>query len=144
MSALGMTALTPDDELAPAEPVTLLMFFEPDFVSCLAGEEAPHVEDAAAERVVAIGPIREPKKVRHVNPVYPEGARRDRVEGAVVLNATLAPSGCVRSVDVVQAVDPRLDVAALRSVAHWRYTPTLLRGKPVPVIMTITVNFRLN
>jgi TonB family protein len=143
MSALGMTALTPDAELAPAEPVTLLMFFEPDFVSCLA-EEALPVAGAATERVVAIGPIREPRKIRHVNPVYPEGARNERVQGAVVLNATVAPSGCVRSLDVVQGVDPRLDVAALRSVAHWRYTPTLLRGKPVPVIMTITVNFRLN
>ena len=29
-------------------------------------------------------------------------------------------------------------------VAHWRFTPTLVAGVPVPVIMTVTVNFTLN
>ena len=37
-----------------------------------------------------------------------------------------------------------LAAEALRSVVQWRYTPTLLNGVPVPVIMTVTVNFRLN
>jgi len=27
---------------------------------------------------------------------------------------------------------------------RWRYTPTLVDGEPVPVIMTVTVNFRLS
>ena len=33
---------------------------------------------------------------------------------------------------------------ALISVAQWRYTPTLLNGVPVPVVMTVTVTFRLS
>ncbi len=36
-----------------------------------------------------------------------------------------------------------LDVAALRAVSEWAYTPTLLNGQPVPVIMTVTVQFTL-
>jgi protein TonB len=35
-----------------------------------------------------------------------------------------------------------LDQAALDAVRQWEYTPTLLNGTPVPVIMTVTVNFR--
>ena len=38
---------------------------------------------------------------------------------------------------------PLLDQAALDAVKQWQYTPTLLNGVPVPVIMTVTVNFTL-
>jgi len=39
---------------------------------------------------------------------------------------------------------PLLDAAAIEAVKQWVYTPTLLNGVPVPVIMTVTVNFRLS
>jgi len=38
---------------------------------------------------------------------------------------------------------PLLDAAAIEAVRQWQYTPTLLNGVPVPVIMTVTVNFTL-
>jgi protein TonB len=38
---------------------------------------------------------------------------------------------------------PLLDQAALDAVRQWEYEPTLLNGVPVPVIMTVTVNFTL-
>jgi protein TonB len=37
-----------------------------------------------------------------------------------------------------------LDQAAVDAVRQWRFTPTLLNGVPVQVIMTVTVNFTLN
>jgi protein TonB len=36
-----------------------------------------------------------------------------------------------------------LDQAALDAVRQWEYTPTLLNGKAVPVVMTVTINFKL-
>jgi protein TonB len=36
-----------------------------------------------------------------------------------------------------------LDAAALDAVKQWTFTPTLLNGTAVPVIMTVTVNFTL-
>jgi periplasmic protein TonB len=36
---------------------------------------------------------------------------------------------------------PLLDQAALDAVKEWKFTPTLLNGVAVPVIMTMTVNF---
>ena len=36
---------------------------------------------------------------------------------------------------------PLLDQAALDAVRQWEYTPTLLNGVPVPVIVTVTINF---
>jgi protein TonB len=38
---------------------------------------------------------------------------------------------------------PLLDAAALDAVRQWEFTPTLLNGNPVPVVMTVTVNFTL-
>ena len=38
---------------------------------------------------------------------------------------------------------PLLDQAAVAAVMAWEYTPTLLNGQPVPIIMTVTVRFRL-
>jgi protein TonB len=38
---------------------------------------------------------------------------------------------------------PELNDAALEAVRQWKFTTTLLNGVPVPVIMTVTVNFTL-
>jgi protein TonB len=38
---------------------------------------------------------------------------------------------------------PGLDQAAVDAVRQWEFTPTLLNGVPVAVIMTVTVNFTL-
>lgn len=38
---------------------------------------------------------------------------------------------------------PLLDDAALVAVQQWRFSPTLLNGVPVPIVMTVTVNFTL-
>lgn len=90
------------------------------------------------------GRIREPRKLRAVSPAYPPSARNSRLQGIVVLEAQIAPSGCVNNVKIERSVDPRLDFEALRAVLQWRYAPTLLGGTPVPVIMTVTVNFKLS
>ena len=45
-------------------------------------------------------------------------------------------------VRVVRGI-PLLDASAIEAVKQWVYTPTLLNGVPVPVIMTVTVNFRI-
>jgi protein TonB len=39
---------------------------------------------------------------------------------------------------------PLLDQAAIEAVRQWAYQPTLLNGVPVPVIMTVTVSFRIS
>jgi TonB family protein len=89
------------------------------------------------------GAIRGPRKIRHVNPVYPDIARQARVQGVVILEATISPAGEVTAVRVLRGI-PLLDESALEAVRGWVYEPTLLNGVPVPVIMTITVNFRLS
>jgi len=70
-------------------------------------------------------------------------AKQARVQGVVILECTISPQGKVSDVKVLRGI-PLLDQAAIDAVKQWVYTPTLLNGVPVPVIMTVTVNFKLS
>jgi len=83
-----------------------------------------------------------PRKIGDVRPVYPEIARLTRVEGTVILEAVLDPTGRVTQLRVIRSA-PVFDQAALDAVRQWRYTPSLYGGHPVSVLMTITVRFML-
>jgi protein TonB len=89
------------------------------------------------------GQIKEPKKLKNVPPSYPDIAKQARVQGVVILECTISPQGKVTDVKVLRGI-PLLDSAAIDAVKQWVYSPTLLNGVPVPVIMTVTVNFRLS
>jgi TonB family protein len=88
------------------------------------------------------GDIKEPKKILHVPPIYPAIAKEARVSGVVILEAVIDESGSVANIRVLRG-HPQLDPAAVDAVAQWKYVPTMLNGIPVPVIMTVTVNFQL-
>lgn len=98
---------------------------------------------APVQAVRVGGQIKEPKKLKTVNPVYPDIAKQARVQGVVILECTISPQGKVTDVKVLRGI-PLLDASAIDAVKQWVYTPTLLNGVPVPVIMTVTVNFRLS
>jgi protein TonB len=88
------------------------------------------------------GKIKEPQRIVYVAPFYPEVARIAHVDGTVILEAVIGPDGVVRDVRVLRS-KALLDEAAMAAVRQWRYTPTLLNGVPVAVVMTVTVTFRL-
>jgi protein TonB len=88
------------------------------------------------------GKIREPRRIVDVPPIYPPIAIAARKEGVVILEALLDENGHVNGVKVLRS-EPLLDDAAVQAVRRWRYTPTLLNGVPVPVLMTVTVRFSL-
>jgi protein TonB len=88
------------------------------------------------------GDIKEPKKIKHVDPVYPEEAKSAGVQGVVILEVVIGTDGKVKSTKILRSV-PLLDNAAADAVKQWVYTPTLLNGEPVELLMTVTVNFTL-
>jgi protein TonB len=88
------------------------------------------------------GNIKPPQKVVDVAPTYPAIARAAHVEGVVILEVVIAEDGSIRDVQVLRSI-PLLDGAAMEAVHQWRFTPTMLNGEPVPVVMTVTVAFRL-
>jgi protein TonB len=87
------------------------------------------------------GNIRTPAKIQDAEPVLPEAARQAGIRGVVILEIVIAPDGHVSSAKVLRSI-PTLDEAAIEAVRKWRYEATPLNGMSVPVIMTVTVNFR--
>jgi protein TonB len=89
------------------------------------------------------GDIQAPEKIVHVNPEYPELARRARVQGPVILEAIIDEQGNVRDARVLRGLRLGLDEAAVDAVKQWKYTSTFYNGQPVDVILTVTVIFEL-
>jgi protein TonB len=77
-----------------------------------------------------------------VPPVYPAVAQSAFVQGVVILEVLIDTFGNVADTRVLRSV-ALLDQAATDAVQQWQFTPTLLNGVPVPVLMTVTVNFSL-
>ena len=88
------------------------------------------------------GNIKVPTKTKDVAPVYPPIAQSARVQGVVILETLIGANGRVEDARILRSI-PLLDQAALDAVRQWEFTPTLLNGNPVPVIMTTTVQFSL-
>ena len=88
------------------------------------------------------GNIKAPQKIHDQNPSYPDIAKQARVQGIVILEAIIDPAGNVTNVRVLRSI-PLLDNSAIAAVRQWKYEPTLLNGVPVPIVMTVTVNFSL-
>ena len=104
----------------------------------------PALRPAVPLPPVRVGSVlRAPQKVHHVAPSYPPIAQAAKISGVVIIEALIAEDGSVRDVKVLKSV-PLLDAAATDAVRQWRFTPTLLNGVPVQVIMSVTVSFTLN
>src|SRR5205814_3202124 len=86
--------------------------------------------------------IAAPQKTVNVPPVYPEVALRTRVEGMVVIEATIDERGNVTAAHVLRSV-ALLDAAAVAAVRQWKFAPARLNGEAIPVVITVTVNFVL-
>jgi len=89
------------------------------------------------------GDIKEPKRIVDAKPVYPQIAQQAKIQGIVIIEAIIGKDGSVKEARVLRPV-PMLDQAALEAVRKWKYSPTLLNGQPVEVVMTVTVTFTLN
>jgi TonB family protein len=108
-----------------------------------AAKEKAAAAARAKARLAAVRPggrIMPPKKIKDVPPVYPAVAQSAHVSGAVTIEATIGTDGKVVDAKVVHSI-PMLDQAALDAVRQWEYLPTMLNGVPVPVLVTVTVNF---
>jgi TonB family protein len=103
--------------------------------------DAPPAASVGAIAPVRVGgDVREPTKTKDVKPIYPRDALFAKIGGSVILEAVIGKDGRVASLRVVRSL-PGLDEAAIDAVSQWEYTPTLVIGVPVEVLLTISVTF---
>lgn len=84
-----------------------------------------------------------PKVLKRVEPVYPINARKARVQGTVILEATTDIYGRVQTIKVLRSI-PLLDQAAIDAVRQWVYEPVVVDGKPRELTFTVQVQFVLD
>ncbi|AHF04446.1 energry transducer TonB [Marichromatium purpuratum 984] len=77
-------------------------------------------------------------------PRYPRRARRQGVEGRVLIRVVVGADGRVGATTLIESSGHRLlDDAALRAVARWRFAPAWQAGRAVAAQLTVPVIFRL-
>jgi len=114
-----------------------------DCKGCVTNPAPPPPPPAPTKPVRLHAGIEAPVKIANVNPIYPPLAQATHVKGYVILEAIIDERGAVKGVSVLKSI-PLLDQAAADAVKQWRFTPARLNGQPVPVVMTVTVNFELD
>ena len=84
-----------------------------------------------------------PVLLTRVDPEYPEAARKDRIEGSVVVQSVVETDGTMTVTRILRGINPALDDSAVRAITQWRFEPGKLKDLPVPVELDVEVQFRL-
>jgi TonB family protein len=77
------------------------------------------------------------------HPIYPELARRARIQGIVKLQVKVKTDGGIEVQKVLQG-EPVLADAAMDAVKKWRAKPASINGTRVETISTVTFDFELH
>jgi TonB family protein len=79
---------------------------------------------------------------KEIRPAYPESARLERLEGAVVLDILIDDKGVVRQASVVEGPEV-FRAGALQAIKRFEFHPAKVEGKPVSVRIRYTLKFQL-
>ena len=135
----GLSSTVMDGRIHVGKAKTLETVFEHHQQPKIEGE----FEGRPLYRYVEEGAITEPKRVDGPNPRYPEQARKEGINGVVLLECVIGEDGSVREVEVVQSNANVLSEAAIEAVEQWTFEPATLEEVPVAVRYILTVKFRL-
>ena len=89
------------------------------------------------------GGVTKPVAIYAPEPEYSDEGRRARMQGTVIVELIVDPSGKTRNFKVIQSLGLGLDEQAVKTVATWRFKPGTKDGKPVAVVADIYVGFHL-
>jgi len=84
-----------------------------------------------------------PTLVREIRPTYTDAARRQALEGDVVLEIVVRSDGSVGNVRVRRTLGGGLEQKAIDAVRQWRFLPARRQGAPVDVVVDVSVEFKL-
>jgi TonB family protein len=91
---------------------------------------------------IGIG-VSAPVPLNHVVAHYSEEAKEKRVEGVCIISLIVDVNGKPQNPRVVQTLGSGLDQKALEAVNKYKFKPAMKGNTPVPVMITVEVNFRL-
>jgi TonB family protein len=116
-------------------------------LAAAAGFAQPSAQESQTFGAGAVRPgdgITPPQVIRQIEPKYTSDAMNRKVMGDVTLEAVVQTDGTVGDVRVVKGLDAGLDAEAVKAAHQWLFKPgTDGSGKPVPVIVTLMLSFRM-
>ncbi len=123
-----------DLEQAPPEGATLTLIS--------VSPSRPGERDTAPYKVGA--GISKPVLIKSVDAMYSDKARKERISGPCLIGLIVDANGLPQNVHVIRGLEPSLDQHALYAVSHYRFKPAMRKGgTPVPVVITVEVDFHL-
>jgi TonB family protein len=138
------TSTSPTEEPVPTETVAeAVPIPEPE-----PPVREPEPEPAPVERSTGVYSVvpaggTQPQELDRVVPRYPGAARVRNIQGAVVVRGIVRRDGTIDNVEIIKDLPYGLGDAARDAVRRWRFRPATLRGEPIDVYYTVTVNFKL-
>jgi TonB family protein len=80
--------------------------------------------------------------LQRVAPIYPSNALESRLQGQVLVNATIGRDGIPKDLKIIKG-DERLVAAAVAAIRQWRYRPAMLGGQPIETQTVVTISFEI-
>jgi TonB family protein len=141
---LGSVKLSAPIVNKPADPVAMeeALNFEPSQPA--AGLASGLVGSASRQPVAPSSgsDVKPATLISSVPPIYPQMAKTQRITGAVTIDVLIDATGHVASMAIVSG-PALLQESAKDALSHWKYEPAQLHGKPVPMHMKVTIQFKL-
>lgn len=78
------------------------------------------------------------------NPPYSDGALKLKLSGTVTAEAVINLEGKLENIRIVRGMPVGLNETTIATMRTWRCHPALRDGKPVPVLTSFTVTYRLH
>lgn len=155
---LGRIFVSPTDKMSDLVPAHWSRFFSsapavaantsqpttPPGGSPSEGNEERSSGETQSRRIRIGQGVSEGHLLKKVVPLYPEAAKRARLQGTVILQAVIDTQGRVIKLSVLQPLGLGVEESAVDAVSKWVYKPYLLAGEPVQVETRITINYQLN
>jgi len=130
-----------DSSLNEAEPAIALNGGS-ESVSLGAGFATSSGPAAPIAPVPVGGVVKTAQLLTSTRPIYPAFAKTQRVSGDVKIDALIDAAGRVTTMKVVSG-PAMLHQAAMDALHLWKYQPATLDGKPVPIHLAVTIQFRM-
>ena len=85
-----------------------------------------------------------PELISRLNPEYPKLAKLAGIQGTVYLKLLIDEKGNVEKIKIEQGVKDMLDESALKAAKKAKFSPAMLKDKPVKVWVVLPIAFKLS
>jgi len=107
------------------------------------GPQGPRLESTPPGVEHVGGEVSAPRVLNNVEARFSDKGRREKISGICMITLIVDAHGMPDHPEVKKSLEPSMDEKALEAVNQYRFTPAMRKGEPVPVMITVEVNFRL-